>query len=85
MEIEQLRACFARHPRSLLLWKSVQLKRSAMSDLAAKLMLFVTSPSLMLPSSIQELILFTLCAILSCHVAKRVLSVLKRRQDTLLR
>ena len=37
-----------------------------------KLTLFVTS-SLMLPLSIQELILFALCAILSCHMAKRVL------------
>ena len=50
-----------------------ELKRLTMNELSTKLTLFVTSPSLMLPSSIQELILFALCAILSCHMAKRVL------------
>ena len=44
-----------------------------MSDFATKLTLFVTSPNLMLPSNFQECILFALCAMLCCHMAKRVL------------
>ena len=44
-----------------------------MSVLFTKLTLFMNSPSLKLSSSFQEFILFALCAILSCHTAKRVL------------
>ena len=44
-----------------------------MSVLFTKLTLFMNSSSLKVPSSFQEFILFALCAILSCHTAKRVL------------
>lgn len=48
-------------------------RKLAMSGLAAVLAVFVTSPYLILPSSIQECVLYALCAILLCHMAKTVL------------
>ena len=52
--------------------------------LSTKLTLFVTSPTLMIPSSVQEVILFTVCAILFGHMAKIALFSAKSVARTVL-
>ena len=49
------------------------LRKFAMRSLTTVLTVFVTSPKLMVPSSVQDFVLYALCAILLCHLAMRVL------------
>ena len=49
-----------------------------------KLTLFVTSPTLMIPSSVQEVILFAVCAILCGHMARIALFSAKSVARTVL-
>lgn len=48
-------------------------RKLTMSGLAAALTVFATSPNVMVPSSVQEFIIYALCAILLYHLAKIVL------------
>ena len=50
-----------------------KLRKLTMTGLAAMLSIFVTSPKVMVPSSVQEFLLYAICGLLLCHVAKRVL------------
>ena len=49
------------------------LRKFVMRSLTTVLIVFVTSPKLMVPSSVQDFVLYTLCAILLCHLVMRVL------------